>query len=181
MSRKKDHHFALPAVVFGRERIADRVTTLAARISRDYASRELTIISILKGSVVFCADLMRHLAVPCVLDFMAVASYEGQRSRGVVKIVSDLRESPVGKHLLVVEDIVDTGYTLQYLKDNLQTRAPASIRTCVLLDKPSARKVPIRADYVGFTAPDRFLVGYGLDYREHYRHLPYIGAVKGTH
>lgn len=158
--------------------IQRRVRQLADEISRDYAGKHLTLVSVLKGSVIFFADLVRNLTIDCSVDFMAVASYEGKTSSGVVRLVSDLRESPVGKDLLLVEDIVDSGRTLAYLLRNLRTRQPASLKTCVLLDKPAARTIPVTVDYRAFSIPDEFVVGYGLDYSERYRGLPYIGVLK---
>ena len=133
----------------------------------------------MKGSVVFLADLIRSLKAPCAIDFMAVSSYGAKaESSGVVRVLLDLRESPEGKDVLVVEDLLDTGLTMKYLLDNLRTRRPRSLKVCALMDKEGSRKVPVKADYTGFKVPSRFLVGYGLDYAESYRNLPYIGILK---
>ncbi len=153
---------------------------LAGEISFDYRDREeVILVGILKGAFVFLADLVRFLSVPARVDFMCVSSYgKATTTSGVVRILKDLDESVEGRHVLLVEDIVDTGLTLQYLKDNLETRGAASVEVCVLLDKQERRLVDVPLDYCGFTVPDRFLVGYGLDYRERYRHLPYIAILE---
>jgi len=156
------------------------VRELAGEISFDYRDREeVILVGILKGAFVFLADLVRFLSVPARVDFMCVSSYgKATTTSGVVRILKDLDESVEGRHVLLVEDIVDTGLTLQYLKDNLETRGAASVEVCVLLDKQERRLVDVPLDYCGFTVPDRFLVGYGLDYRERYRHLPYIAILE---
>ena len=153
---------------------------LAGEISFDYRDREeVILVGILKGAFVFLADLVRFLSVPARVDFMCVSSYgKATTTSGVVRILKDLDESVEGRHVLLVEDIVDTGLTLQYLKDNLETRGAASVEVCVLLDKQERRLIDVPLDYCGFTVPDRFLVGYGLDYRERYRHLPYIAILE---
>ncbi len=159
--------------------IAAGVRRLARAISRDYAGRNLVLIGVLKGSVVFLSDLIRLLTIPCSVDFMSVASYgKDARSSGVVRLLLDLRENPEGKDILLVEDILDTGLTLQYLKENLRTRKPRSLKVCVFLDKPGNRHVDVKADYAGFRIPNEFVVGYGLDYAEKYRNLPYLGVLK---
>lgn len=169
----------LESVLITREEIAARVAELGAQISRDYEDRELLLISVLKGSVIFMADLMRHITVPASIDFMAVSSYgSGTKSNGVVRIMKDIDIELAGKDILIVEDILDSGMTLKYLKELLSGRDPASIRIVTLLDKPSRRKVPIHPDYRGFEVPDLFLVGYGLDYAEFYRNVPDIGVLK---
>ncbi|MBU2568084.1 MAG: hypoxanthine phosphoribosyltransferase, partial [Elusimicrobia bacterium] len=151
---------------------------LAKRISSDYKNRQPTFISILKGSVVFLSDLLRNLDIHCLVDFVAISSYGGEtESSGVVRQLLDLRENPVGKDLIVVDDIVDTGLTLSYLRNNLMTRHPASLKICVLLDKKKKRKIDVPIDYTGFVIPDKFVVGYGLDYQEKYRNLPYVGVL----
>ncbi len=161
------------------ETIKRKVVELGEAISRDYAGRPLTLVSILKGSVVFLSDLMRSIKIPCNVDFISVSSYRGEpESSGVVRLIMDLRESPVGKNILIVEDIVDTGYTLDYLCRNLMTRGLASLAVCVLLDKKAARKKEVKVDYRGFEVPNEFLVGYGLDYKEFYRNLPFVGVLK---
>lgn len=161
------------------EAIAQRVRELGEQISRDYKGKELIIIGILKGALPFMADLIREIKVPLRYDLMAVSSYGAStQSSGAVQIIKDIEMSIEDQHVLVVEDIIDTGLTLRYLLDNLKVRRPASIKTITLLDKPSRRKVDITPDYNGFTIPDRFVVGYGLDYSERYRQLPMIAVLK---
>lgn len=165
-------------VLLDADTIQRRVRELAKEISQDYAGQTLTLVCILKGAVIFLADLMRALEIPVHVDFMAISSYgAGTKSSGVVQILKDLDRPIEGKHVLVVEDIVDTGLTLRYLTENLRTRQPASLRVCVLLDKPDRREVDVDLDYVGFSIPDEFVVGYGLDFAEDYRHLPYVGML----
>lgn len=166
-------------ILFTPSQIRNQVKRLARQISRDFVNKDLILVSILKGSVIFLADLIRFLKVPCSVDFMAVASYGNHtESSGVVRLIMDLRENPEGKDLLLIEDLLDTGLTMKYLVDNLKTRRPRSLKICALLDKPDNRKVEVEADYVGFKIPNYFVVGYGLDYAEQYRYLPYIGSVK---
>ena len=166
-------------VLFTEEQLQARVAEIAAQIDRDYAGKQPLLVSVLRGSFVFMADLVRQIHLPCTVDFMAVSSYgSGTSSSGQVKIVKDLSEHIEGRDLIVVEDILDSGNTLSYLLKLLQARRPASIRLCTLLDKPSRRTKPIQADYVGFQVEDLFVVGYGLDYAERYRNLPYIGVLK---
>ena len=161
------------------EQLKAKVNELGAQITKDYEGRDLLLVSILKGSVVFMADLMRAIRMPCGIDFMVVSSYGGANttSTGLVKIVKDLDQDLSGKDLLIVEDILDTGKTLHELLALLKARNPASLKVCVLLDKPARRVTDVRADYVGYTIPDAFVVGYGLDYAEEYRNLPYIGIL----
>lgn len=159
-------------------RIRRRVDALAAQISRDYAGRQPLLVGVLKGCLLFLPDLLRGLKVPCTVDLMAVSSYRGDKSSGAVRLVLDLRESPAGRDVILVEDIVDTGLTLDYLKKSLAARGVRSLRVCALLDKPSCRRAPVEADYIGFSIPDRFVVGYGMDHDEHYRGLPYIGTLQ---
>ena len=160
------------------EQLAAKVAELGAAISRDYEGKKLMILGVLKGSVVFMADLLRHITIPVEMDFMAVSSYgAGVKTTGVVKILKDLDRLIEGYHVLVVEDILDSGMTLSYLTELLRDRGPASVRIATLLDKPERRKVDIAPDYVGFTVPDEFVVGYGLDYAELYRNLPYVGIL----
>jgi hypoxanthine phosphoribosyltransferase len=159
--------------------LQERVRDLAAAISSDYAGKRLLLVCVLKGAVFFLSDLMRHIDVPVEVDFMAVASYgSATDSSGVVRILKDLDTPLEGRHVLIVEDIVDSGLTLQYLLRNLGSRDPASLEVCALLTKPSRRKVDLPVRYVGFEIPDRFVVGYGLDYDERYRNLPYIAALE---
>ena len=166
-------------VLFTEQELKDRVAELAAQIDRDYAGKEPMLISVLRGSFIFMADLARAIHLPCTVDFMAVSSYgSGTTSSGQVKITKDLSESIEGRDIIVVEDILDSGNTLSYLFQLLQARHPASVRLCTLLDKPSRRTKPITADYTGFSVDDLFVVGYGLDYAEKYRNLPYIGVLK---
>ncbi len=166
-------------VLISQEEIKQIVSNLGARISEDYKDKNLLMVSVLKGSVVFMADLMRAVTIPCRIDFMAVSSYgSGAKTSGVVKIIKDLDLNLEGYDLLVVEDILDSGKTLDYLLKVLKQRNPASIKICTFLDKPERRQVELFADYSGTTVPDEFVVGYGLDYDEKYRNLPYVGALK---
>ena len=146
------------------EKVAARVRELGAKISKDYAGKNIIVIGVLKGSFIFLADLVRSIEAPLSIDFLGVSSYVGTESTGVVKITQDLSKPIAGKHVLIVEDIVDTGLTLQYLVENLKTRNPASLKVACLLDKPSRAKVRVPVEYVGFTIDDEFVVGYGLDF-----------------
>jgi hypoxanthine phosphoribosyltransferase len=158
-----------------------RVRELAADISRDYEGRDLLLVCVLKGAVFFLSDLMRHIAVPCEVDFMAVASYgSATDSSGVVRILKDLDAPIERRDVLIVEDVVDSGLTLQYLLRSLRARNPASVEVCALLTKPARRKVDLPTRYVGFEIPNRFAIGYGLDHDEHYRNLPYVAALAGA-
>lgn len=160
------------------EQIQARVRELGEQISREYQGEEILVVGILKGAFVFCADLLRTLKVPTQVDFMAVSSYgQSTESSGVIKILKDLDASVTGRHVLLVEDIVDSGLTLRYLREYLEHQDPASLKICVLLDKPSRRKTSVVVNYTGFSIPDEFIVGYGIDYAEQYRHLPYIGLI----
>ena len=166
-------------VLLGEEEIERRVRELGAQISSDYEGKNLLLVSVLKGAVVFMADLMRSISIPLSIDFLCVSSYgNGTKTSGVVRIVKDLALELKDYDLLIVEDILDSGKTLAYLKETLLLRQPRSIRICTLLDKPERREAAIIADYIGFTVPDEFVVGYGLDFGEKYRNLPYIGALK---
>jgi len=166
-------------VLLSEEQLRQRVREMGAQIASDYAGKEPMLISVLRGSYIFMADLTRSIDLPCRVDFMAVSSYgSGTESSGQVKILKDLSESVEGKDVIVVEDILDSGNTLFYLCNVLRARHAASIRIAALLDKPSRRAKPIHADYAGFEVPDEFVVGYGLDYDERYRNLPYIGVLK---
>lgn len=166
-------------VFFSKEDLNAMVTRLGKQISKDYEGKNLTLVSILKGSVIFMADLMRAIDIPCEIDFMCVSSYgSGTTTSGNVKIIKDLDIDLHGKDLLLVEDILDSGMTLSHVRNMLQQRSPASIKICTLLDKPERRKADISADYFGDFVPDEFVVGYGLDYDEKYRNLPYIGVLK---
>ena len=166
-------------VLFTEEQLDRRVREIAAQIEKDYEGKEIMLISVLRGSFVFMADLCRRIDLPCTLDFMAVSSYgKGTSSSGQVQITKDLSSDISGKHIIVVEDILDSGNTLSYLLKLLEQRKPASIRLCTLLDKPDRRVKEVKVDYSGFSIPDAFVVGYGLDYAERYRNLPYIGILK---
>ncbi len=166
-------------VLFSEEQLKNRVNEIARQIEQDYAGKEIMLISVLRGSFVFMADLCRAIHLPCTIDFMSVSSYgKGTKSSGQVQITKDLSEDITGRHLIVVEDILDSGNTLSYLLSILQHRHPASVRLCTLLDKPERRVKPVEVHYSGFTIPDAFVVGYGLDYAEKYRNLPYIGILK---
>lgn len=166
-------------ILFSEEQLKARVREIAGQIDRDFAGKEPMLISVLRGSFIFMADLMRSITLPCTVDFMAVSSYgAGTTSSGQVKITKDLSESIEGRDIIVVEDILDSGNTLSYLLQLLQARSPASVRLCTLLDKPSRRTKEVELHYSGFTIPDYFVVGYGLDYAEKYRNLPYIGVLK---
>ena len=166
-------------VLISEDELAEIVKDLGKRISEDYKDKDLLLVSILKGSVIFMADIMRAITIPCNIDFMAVSSYgSGVKTSGVVKIIKDLDQSIEGKDLLIVEDILDSGRTLNYIREILSARNPASIRICTLFDKPERREVDLYADYIGAKVPNEFIVGYGLDYDEYYRNLPYIGALK---
>ena len=168
----------IKSVLITEEQLAAKVAEMGAQISKDYQGRKLIILGVLKGSVVFMSDLIRSITVPVEMDFMAVSSYgAGVKTSGVVKILKDLDRLIAGYDVLVVEDILDSGMTLSYLTELLRERDPASIRIATLLDKPDRRKVHIKPDYVGFTIPDEFVVGYGLDYAELYRNLPYVGIL----
>ena len=166
-------------VLFDEAQLSARISQLAEEINRDYAGKEPMLISVLRGSYVFMADLTRKITLPCTVDFMAVSSYgKGTTSSGQVQITKDLSDDIEGKDIIVVEDILDSGNTLSYLMELLKHRKPASMRLCTLLDKPSRRVKEVRVDYSGFSIPDEFVVGYGLDYAEKYRNLPYIGILK---
>ena len=156
-----------------------RVRELGEEITRDYHDKDLLLICVLKGAVFFLSDLMREIDVPCEVDFMAVASYgDSTDSSGVVRILKDLDAPIEGRHVLIVEDIVDSGLTLQYLMRNLRARNPASLEICALLTKPERRKAEVEANYIGFEIPDRFVIGYGLDHAERYRNLPYVAVLE---
>lgn len=167
------------AVLVSEQQLKDKVAQLGAQISQDYAGKDLVLVSILKGAVVFMADLMRAVTIPCSIDFMVGSSYgAGTTTTGQVKIIKDLDSDLSGKDVLIVEDILDTGVTLSNLVPMLKMRDPNSVRICAILDKPSRRRADIQADYIGFQVPDEFVVGYGLDYDEKYRNLPYVGVLK---
>jgi hypoxanthine phosphoribosyltransferase len=160
------------------DQLKHRIRELGESISRDYADKDLLLVGVLKGAVFFLSDLMRHISIPCEVDFMAVASYgSATDSSGVVRILKDLDAAIEGRDVLIVEDIVDSGLTLKYLLRNLGARGPASLEVCALLTKPERRKVELDAKYVGFEIANKFVIGYGLDYAERYRNLPYVAAL----
>jgi len=160
------------------DKLQARVAELGAEISRDYAGQDLLLLSVLKGSVLFLSDLMRQITVPHAIDFMATSSYgAGMESSGVVRILKDLDAPIEGRNVLIVEDIIDTGHTLDYLVRILQARKPRTLRICTLLNKPSRREAPVQVDYIGFDIPNKFVFGYGLDYMQLYRNLPYIAVL----
>lgn len=166
-------------VLISEAEVEEKVLELAEKINRDYEGKQLKLICILKGSVFFTCELAKRLTIPVTLDFMSVSSYGNEKvSSGRVKIVKDLDESIAGEDVLVIEDIIDSGNTLRYLLDLLASRSPASIKLCTLLDKPDRRVTEVDVDYVGFSIPDKFVVGYGLDFEQNYRNLPYIGVVE---
>lgn len=168
-------------VMIPEEEVDAKIAELGKKISEDYAGRQVHLICILKGSVFFTCELAKRITVPVSLDFMSVSSYgDGTASSGIVKIAKDLDESLEGKDVIVIEDIIDSGRTLYYLMDVLEKRQPNSLKLCTLLDKPDRRVRDVKVDYVGFEIPDEFVVGYGLDYAQKYRNLPYIGVVEGV-
>jgi hypoxanthine phosphoribosyltransferase len=165
-------------VLIDEERLRSRVAELGEEISVDYAGRDLLLIGVLKGAVFFMADLMRHLTVTCEVDFMAISSYGAATdSSGVVRILKDLDINIAGRDVLVVEDIIDSGLTLSYLMRNLEAREPASLEICALMTKPERREIDVPVRYIGFEIPNRFVIGYGLDFAERYRNLPYVGVL----
>jgi hypoxanthine phosphoribosyltransferase len=166
-------------VLYTEEQIQDKVRELGQQISRDYAGKTPLLVSVLKGSFVFMADLVRNIDIPCTIDFMAVSSYgSGTKTTGEVKIIKDLDQRLDGKDVIVVEDILDSGVTLSYLLEILKARGAKSLTLCTFLDKPERRKRPVQVQYSGYTVPDEFIVGYGLDCDEKYRNLPYLGILK---
>lgn len=169
----------IETVLFTEDEIKAKTKELGQEISQDYAGQDLLLVNVLRGGVIFLSDLVRHIDIPVSVDFMAISSYgPSTESLGVVKLIKDLEESIENRHVLIVEDIIDTGLTLRYLLKNLKTREPASITVCTLLDKPARRIVDIEIGYKGFEVPDVFVVGYGLDYNQRYRNLPFIGVLK---
>ena len=166
------------SVLISEEELKQICKNLGEQITRDYEGKNLLVVSVLKGSVVFLADLLREIKCHCQIDFLAVSSYSGTKTTGVVKFKKDLDIDPDGMDILIVEDILDSGITLSYLSNVLMGRNASSIKICTLLDKPANRKTDIKADYVGKVIPDAFVIGYGLDYDEKYRNLPYIGILK---
>jgi hypoxanthine phosphoribosyltransferase len=171
-------HDDVERVLFPAEQIQARVAALGEEIARDFAGKEPHLVTILKGSIPFISDLMRAIDIPLSMDVLGVASYEGTQSSGEVRLTKDLDDPIEGRHVLVVEDIIDTGLTLNYVLRNLRQRMPASVKVVTFLDKPAGRGTQIEADYVGFTVPDLFVIGYGLDWNQRYRNLPYVGVLK---
>ena len=168
-------------VLLTEEEVDAKIQLMGEQISRDYAGKQVHLICILKGGVFFACELAKQITVPVSIDFMSVGSYgDGTSSSGIVKIAKDLDETLEGKEVLVVEDIIDSGRTLSYLLEVLRKREPKSMRLCTLLDKPSRRVREVKVDYIGYKIPDEFVVGYGLDYKQKYRNLPYIGVVEGV-
>ena len=169
---------AVGEVLIDAETLQTRIRELGEEITADYAGRELLLVGVLKGAVFFMADLMRSIAVPCEIDFMAISSYGASTdSSGVVRILKDLDINIEGRHVLVIEDIIDSGLTLSYLIRNLESREPASLAVCALLTKPERREIEVDVRYVGFEIPNKFVIGYGLDFAERYRNLPYVGVL----
>ena len=177
MSQAELEH-GVAEVLIDEESLRGRVAELGEEVSSDYVGRDLLLIGVLKGAVFFMADLMRHLTVPCEIDFMAISSYGASTdSSGVVRILKDLDINIEGRHVLVVEDIIDSGLTLSYLMRNLESREPETLDVCALLTKPERREIDVPVRYVGFEIPNRFVIGYGLDFDERYRNLPYVGVL----
>jgi len=169
---------AVGEVLIEEDDLQARIRELGREVSTDYAGRELLLVGVLKGAVFFMADLMRRLTIPCEIDFMAISSYgDGTDSSGVVRILKDLDINIDGRDVLVVEDIIDSGLTLSYLMRNLEAREPASLEICALMTKPERREIDVPVRYVGFEIPNRFVIGYGLDFAERYRNLPYVGVL----
>jgi hypoxanthine phosphoribosyltransferase len=169
----------IQSVLISSEAMATRVAELGAQISRDYAGKEPVLVGVLVGAAVFTADLLRCITEPCRLDYVAISSYgKESRSSGVVRILKDLDESVESRHVLIIEDIIDTGLTLNYLLDMMRHRNVASVKVCAMLDKPSRRLTKVGVDYTGFEIPDEFVVGYGLDFAQRYRNLPYVGVLR---
>lgn len=171
-------HDDVERILFTQSEIQQRVKELGEEIAGDYADREPHLVTIVKGSIPFIADLIRAMDTPLTLDVMGITSYDGHQSSGEVRLTKDLDDPIEGRHVVVIEDIIDTGLTLSYVVRNLRQRAPASVKVATFLDKPSGRGTPIDADYVGFTIPDAFVIGYGLDWNQRYRNLPYVGILK---
>lgn len=179
MTRKAELETAVESILIDEEALASRIRELGAEIAADYRGRDLLLVGVLKGAIFFIADLMRELDLPCEVDFMAISSYgSATDSSGVVRILKDLDLSIEGRNVLVVEDIVDSGLTLSYLVRTLRARQPASLEVCALLTKPARRTTHVDVRYIGFEIPQRFVIGYGLDFAERYRNLPYVGVLR---
>ena len=171
---------SIKQILLTEEEIQNRIRELGEILTEEYAGKNPIVVGVLKGVVVFYADMIRHIKVPCEMDFMCVSSYQGTNSTGRTMISKDLNNDIHGRHVLILEDIFDTGNPLQFICNHLKNKEPASLKICTLLDKPERRKpgVQVKCDWVGFTIPNEFVVGYGLDYNEHYRNLPYVGILK---
>lgn len=179
MSKRIPWESDILEVLITEEQIRAKTAEMARQISQDYQGKEVILVGVMVGAVVFLADLLRAMEIPVIVDFVAISSYgKDTRSSGVVRILKDLDINVESKHVIIVEDIVDTGLTLKYLVDNLSARSPATLRVCALLDKPSRRKIPVTIHYLGFTVPDKFVVGYGLDFDQRYRNLPFVGVLR---
>ena len=167
-------------VLLSEEQIKNRIRELGEELTREYADKNPVVIGVLKGVVVFYADMIREIKIPCQMDFMCVSSYHGTESTGRTMVSKDVASDVFGRHVLILEDIFDTGNSLEFITNHLMNKKPASLKICTLLDKPERRKpgVQVKCDWVGFTIPNEFVVGYGLDYNEHYRNLPYVGILK---
>jgi len=177
-SFETDLEYGVGEILVDEETLRARVAELGAEVSADYRGRDLLLIGVLKGAVFFMADLMRHLTIPCEVDFMAISSYgDSTDSSGIVRILKDLDINIEGRDVLVVEDIIDSGLTLSYLMRNLESREPASLEVCALLTKPARREIDVPVRWIGFEIPNRFVIGYGLDFAERYRNLPYVGVL----
>ena len=169
----------IETILLDKDVLANRIQELGQEISKDYAGEEVLLVGILKGASVFLSDLIRQISLPTYIDYMVVSSYgNSAETSGVVRIIKDLEDNIEGKNIIIVEDIIDTGLTLAYLKQNLLSRHPKSLKICTLLDKPARREKEINIDYKGFEVPDEFIVGYGIDYAEKYRNLPFVGLLK---
>ncbi len=171
-------HQDVEKILITEDEIKEICKRLGEEISRDYKGKKLLLVSVLKGAVVFMADIMRNITCECEIDFLSVSSYSGAKTTGVVKFKKDMDVDPDGRDILIIEDILDSGVTLSYLKQVLLQRNAASLKVCAFLDKPANRRADIEADYVGMAVPDEFIIGYGLDYNEKYRNLPYVGILK---
>jgi len=168
----------IKSVLIAEDVLQAKVAELGAKITKDYKGKDLLLVCVLKGAAIFVSDLMRHIDLPLDIDFMAISSYgSNTKSTGVVRILKDLNASIEGRHVLIVEDIIDSGLTLSYMVENLKSRGPKSVEVCTILDKPDRRTIPLDIKYTGFQVPDEFVVGYGLDYAEKYRNLPYIAIL----
>lgn len=172
-------HKDIESILYSEEKLSQKIKELGQEITKDYAGKKLVVVGVMKGANMFVADLIRSLDLEIILDFIVVSSYGAStESTGVIRLLKDLDENIDSEHVLIVEDIVDSGLTLQYLVENFKTRHPKSIKICTLLNKTERRKVDVPVDYIGFKVPDEFIVGYGIDYAERYRNLPYIGILK---